>query len=283
MIVVSNEFEALVQDYHQLEQLYELQRAYVMRKRINFSIVLLKYEENEIISYENYYQMIEEQLRNSDFAYKHKDGLYIILLLSISRIVEVKSFLKRLQDVLGQLPIPLIASIAEIANAKYELSTVLQISCEGLSTYFSTEEPLIIYDFLGKESELIKVSILENDDVAMSIFKKMMLNIDIPDIELEIQLFKDGLEFINSDWYKSGHKHIILLNDILPRKNGLEVLHYLRSLPNEQKYLIQFLSTRVSEDSLLNAMENGADGYFVRPFNLKVLETQIKNYLRRLN
>lgn len=274
-------FEQQIEDYRQLKQIYELQRAYVMRKKIHFSIVLLKYSMNEKVSYDMYFEWIQRQLRNSDVAFKQLNGDYIILVLSISRVTEVKFFLNRLNEASGKIDSPIIATIAEIANEKYELETVLQRSIEALEDAVS--QPIIIPDFLGKERELVKVSILENDTVAMSIFKNMLHNMDIPTIDLELQLFQDGLQFIQSEWYRSGHNHIVLLNDILPKKNGLEVLSYLRSLPNEQKYFIQFLSNRASEESLLSAIENGADGYFARPFNLRLLETQLKNYLRRLN
>lgn len=282
MVKEMADFSTVVIGYEQLKDLYELQRAYVMRKRINFSIVVLKYTGQQRGSYDAYYTLIDNQLRNSDFVYKHSSQQYVILLLSITKIVEVKSFLTRLQKMLGQKIDPVIASVAEVANAKYELNTVLQAAIAGLEQA-AEGEPYFVKDFLDKEKEIVKVSILENDVVALSIFKNMVQNIEVPNIELQLEQFSDGLQFIESEWYLSGHNHIMLLNDILPKKNGLEVLQFLRVQPNERKYYVLFISNRLSEESLLNAMEHGADAYFVRPFNLRVLETQVKNYLRRLN
>lgn len=276
----SIEFNEILDEYEELKSLYELQRAFVMRKKINFSIVVLQYAGQG--DYDTYYELICQQLRNSDFAYRHIHKQYVVLLLSITRVVEVKSFFVRLQKMLGEKIAPLLASVAEVANGKYELTTVLQAAINGLA-YATVEEPYFVTDFLDREKETVKVSLLEEDLVALSIFKNMMQNIDVPNIELERQEFSDGLEFIQSDWYLSGHSHVILMNDILPKKNGLEVLQFLRAQPNERKYYIIFISNRLSEESLLNAMEYGADAYFVRPFNLRVLETQVKNYLRRLN
>lgn len=277
-----SDFGAVVEDYEQLRNLYELQRAYVMRKKINFSIVVLKYVGQQQGSYEAYYAVVKRQLRTSDFAYKHVEKHYVILLLSITRIVEVKSFLMRLKKTLGNEIMPVIASIAEVANAKHELTTVLAHAIDGLK-YATAEQPYFMRYFLNREKETVKVSILENDVVSLSIFKNMIQNIELKNMELQVEIFQDGLAFMQSDRHVTGHHHIVLVNDILPKKNGLDVLQFLRAQPNEQKYYVLFISNRLSEESLLNAMENGADAYFVRPFNLHVLETQIKNYLRRLH
>lgn len=276
------DFSTIVENYEQLKNLYEVQRAYVMRKKINFSIVVLKYVGQQQSSYEAYYAVVKKQLRNSDFAFKHEDGQYIILLLSITRVVEVKSFFARLKKIPGAEIEPIIASVAEVANGKYELETVLERAIDGLR-HATTQQPYFMPYFLEREKETVKVSILESDVVTLSIFKNMIQNLEVPNIELNVELFNDGLQFMQSDWYSSGHNHVLLVNDILPKKNGLEVLQYLRAQPNERKYYVLFISNRLSEESLLNAMENGADAYFVRPFNLRVLETQIKNYLRRLS
>nr|WP_285848882.1 response regulator [Solibacillus isronensis] len=127
----------------------------------------------------------------------------------------------------------------------------------------------------------MKVSIIENDHITQSIFSNLFHNLETAEQDLEVRVFNDGLEFMESDWYRSEHPHIVVLNDILPRKNGFEVLHFLRGLPNDQKYLILFISTRNSEEAQLYCLENGADAYFVRPFNLKIFEIRIKNHLRR--
>lgn len=284
MVSDIEKFNELIIDYKQLQQLYKLQQAYAMRKQIHFSFVLIKYVEGSTVSYEEYFEMIQQQLRNSDFTFAHKEKKYIILLLSISKTKEAKSFINRLKSNLNNVNIPVVACITEVASANHTLEEVLNKSEEAVLTITSPQqEPLIIGDFFTKEPTVIKVSIVENDDVSLSIFKNMFKNIDVTNSMLDIRTFKDGLAFMDSNWYRSGNSHIIVLNDILPKKNGFEVLNYLRALPNEQKYIILFISTRVSEDAQLYCYENGADAYFVRPINLRVLEIQIKNYLKRLS
>ena len=270
-----------VGNFEGLKRLYDLQLAYIRKRGIHFTFVFVKYPEKASVSYEEFYQYLKVNLRNSDFVFAHQSKQYAILLLSISKVLEAKSLLARLESGLP-ISIPLVAVIAEVANSLHTLEEVLDIGEEKLmSLEGSDAQVTVIPHFIEKERVKMKVSIIENDHITQSIFSNVFHNMETADQDLEIRVFNDGLEFMESDWYLSEHHHIVVLNDILPRKNGFEVLHYLRGLPNNQKYLILFFSTRNSEEAQLYALENGADAYFVRPFNLKIFETRIKNHLKR--
>lgn len=284
MIDVEVLYEQKIIEYAQLQQLYKLQLAYVMRKKIHFSIVLIEYKEEFPISYQQFYDQLKGRLRDSDFAYMHSEKQYIVLLLTISKTAEAQSFIQRIQHVFAQDNIPIDSVISEVANDAHSLDEVLAISESALLYQDNKgQAPIIVKDFLARSKVIIKVSIIENNRITQSIFTNLFQHLSIDNVQLDIQTFSDGLQFIESDWYRSAHSHIVVLNDILPKKTGLEVLDYLRALPNEQKYIILFCSSRVSEDAQLYCFEHGADAYIVRPFNLKIVEKQIKNYLRRLN
>ncbi|MBD8035333.1 response regulator [Solibacillus sp. A46] len=278
----TSRFSNSVENFQFLNQLYKLQLVYVKKKRIHFSIVYIKYSQEASVSYEEFIQVLKSQLRSSDFAFAHKSENFVILLLAISKVNETKALLGRIQTKLQPFNMPLVSVIAEIANSLHALEEVLGIMEETVMRLeFHHSQSIVLSNFLEKESVIVKVSIIDNDLITQSIFSNLFHNIETEHRELEIRKFNDGQDFIESDWYQSSHSHIVVLNDILPRKNGFEVLHYLRGLPNEQKYLIVFISTRNSEDSQLYSFENGADAYFVRPFNLKIFEIQMKNYLSR--
>lgn len=282
MEVKTGQFSNGIGKFQDLKKLYDLQLAYIRKKGIHFTFVFVKYSEEAALSYEDFYQLVKENLRKSDFVFAHQSKQYVILVLTISRVMESKSFLGRLQTAMSPLKMPLVAVIAEIANSSHPLEEVLEVGeTKVMSLDFSNTQMIAIPYFMEKERIKMKVSIIENDHITQSIFTNMFHNLETDEQDLEIRVFNDGLEFMESDWYRSEHSHIVVLNDILPRKNGFEVLHYLRGLPNEQKYLILFISTRNSEEAQLYCFENGADAYFVRPFNLKIFEIRIKNHLRR--
>ena len=286
-------------DYEKLSMLFQLQQFYVVRTKITFSIVAIKWHPScvfaDMTSTEQYnllYDYISRQARNSDKVFRDACHQSVIAILAFSGSNEAKHFLHRvfnaaqhvLKDAGGDAAPSFLATASEISSSHCTLEEVLQTSAACLEK-LETQPPntlLSIDQFAKFDTELLKVSIIEGNSTIVSILKNMFSNMHIPNFNLEIQTFADGYEFLQSNWYQSGHPHIVLVNDILPRKNGIEIMNYLRSLPNDKKYIILLMSKRVSEDATIYAFDNGADAYFSKPFNLRLVETQIKNIVRRL-
>lgn len=72
---------------------------------------------------------------------------------------------------------------------------------------------------------------------------------------------------------------LILLDVMLPQKNGFEVL---KSIRNEKIQTPIIMLTAKSEmDDKLNGLENGADDYITKPFHMRELVARIKVILKR--
>ena len=137
-------------------------------------------------------------------------------------------------------------------------------------------------NYKERKVETVKVSILDSNELFQEILKMSMERIVPSHAQLEIQLFSAGDEFLESNWFLSSHRHIIIMNDILPRKNGLEVLKTLRTLPNDKRFNILMMTKRNSEEDMILAYENGVDRFLVKPFSIKLLEAQVKRTMERL-
>ena len=72
---------------------------------------------------------------------------------------------------------------------------------------------------------------------------------------------------------------LILLDIMLPRKNGFEILNTLKE--EKIKTPIIILTAKSEMDDKLNGLENGADDYITKPFHMKELIARVKNLLRR--
>ena len=101
-------------------------------------------------------------------------------------------------------------------------------------------------------------------------------------IDKEIRTFVDGEDFLSSDFYQSPHNHIVIMNDVLPRKTGLDILASLRSMPNDKKFVIYMMTNRNAESAMIDAYEKGVDYYLVKPFNLKLFSAQLKRMFESL-
>lgn len=79
----------------------------------------------------------------------------------------------------------------------------------------------------------------------------------------------------------TGNYDLILLDVMLPGKNGFQILKYLRQ--EKIKTPIIMLTAKSEIDDKLNGLENGADDYVTKPFSTRELVARIKAVLKRSN
>lgn len=74
---------------------------------------------------------------------------------------------------------------------------------------------------------------------------------------------------------------LILLDVMLPKKNGFDILRYLRQ--EKINTPIIMLTAKSEIDDKLNGLEHGADDYITKPFSMRELMARIKVVLKRSN
>ena len=126
----------------------------------------------------------------------------------------------------------------------------------------------------------------------MSSVKKILIADDEPDI-LEIIQFNlraEGYEVITAkngdealDQAKKHHPDLIILDIMMPGKNGIDVCNILRLQPAFKETIIVFLSALSDEGTEIRGLETGADDYLTKPIRPKILVSKINALFRRLN
>ena len=126
----------------------------------------------------------------------------------------------------------------------------------------------------------------------MSIVKKILIADDEPDI-LEIIQFNLQTEGYEVFTAKNGDEAIdqarkylpdlIILDIMMPGKNGIDVCNILRMQPAFKETLIIFLSALSDEGTEIRGLETGADDYLTKPISPKVLVSKVNALFRRLN
>lgn len=72
---------------------------------------------------------------------------------------------------------------------------------------------------------------------------------------------------------------LILLDVMLPSKNGFEILKELRKERNQTPIIMLTAKSEIYDK--LNGLENGADDYITKPFHIKELVARVKVVLKR--
>ena len=126
----------------------------------------------------------------------------------------------------------------------------------------------------------------------MNTGKKILIADDEPDI-LEIIGFNlrgEGYEVITAkngdEAFEKAKKFLpdlVMLDIMMPGKNGIEVCNMLRKLPAFKETLIVFLTAMSDENTEIKGLESGADDYLTKPVSPKVLLSKVNALFRRLN
>ena len=281
------------------KQFFNALRAHVVRSRTATTVVFLGlYNANEfdIDALPEAEEIISDYLvnatRKSDFVFKFSDQSQWFIVLTQTGEREAAAFLRRLYMSIKNKGIPSLenhkplfsASVAEIGNDE---GTFEELIADGMSVLAESlgkgpEQIEYISTYKKRPLEKIRVSILEENSIFRNVLYRAIENLDLDHFETEIKEFRDGYEFLESGWYLSSHTHLIIMNDVLPRQSGLDVLHKLRMMPNNQKFIIFMMTKGSTEEDMIYAFESGADNYFVKPFNLRLLEVEIKRTFERL-
>jgi two-component system alkaline phosphatase synthesis response regulator PhoP len=91
---------------------------------------------------------------------------------------------------------------------------------------------------------------------------------------------KDGVEAIRRA--KEYQPDLILLDIMMPNKDGIQTIKELRQLPDFEKTAIIFLTALSDERSEIEGLKTGADDYIAKPIKPELLVTRISAALRRL-
>ena len=122
--------------------------------------------------------------------------------------------------------------------------------------------------------------------------KKILIADDEPDILEIIQynLRNEGYEVATAkngndaiDMAKRFQPDLIILDIMMPGKNGIEVCNILRLQPAFNDTLIIFLTALSDEGSEVKGLETGADDYLTKPVSPKVLVSKVNALFRRVN
>jgi DNA-binding response OmpR family regulator len=96
-----------------------------------------------------------------------------------------------------------------------------------------------------------------------------------------VEIAEDGEDALNRMLVKNQLFDLVLLDVMLPGKDGFAVARELRQRQNFAPILM--LTARGRPEDVLKGFESGADDYLAKPFNLDILIARIGGLLRRTN
>lgn len=116
------------------------------------------------------------------------------------------------------------------------------------------------------------VLIVEDEADLSSVVDKYLLAANY-----QTRVIDNGLEVI--DWVRANSPDLILLDLMLPGKDGLTLCKEIRDFSDVP---IIIMTARVEEVDRLIGLESGADDYVCKPFSVRELVARVKVIMRRI-
>lgn len=91
--------------------------------------------------------------------------------------------------------------------------------------------------------------------------------------------FADGVEVL--DALAKEKPDLIILDIMLPKKDGIEVLREIRENPATRKIPVIMATAKGTEMDKIQGLDTGADDYLVKPFGVMEMVSRVKAVLRR--
>ncbi len=117
-----------------------------------------------------------------------------------------------------------------------------------------------------------KVLVVEDDQTLRSV-----LEYNLAKEGYRVLTAEDGVEAL--ELARAERPHLVILDIMLPRMDGLEVCRILRK---ESAMPILMLTARVEEVDKVVGLELGADDYVTKPFGMRELLARVRAMLRRI-
>ena len=95
----------------------------------------------------------------------------------------------------------------------------------------------------------------------------------------EAKGFADGISMLEA--LKTEKPELIVLDIMLPGKDGVEILKEIRSNPETRKIPVIMATAKGTKMDKIQGLDTGADDYLVKPFGVMEMVSRIKAVLRR--
>lgn len=116
---------------------------------------------------------------------------------------------------------------------------------------------------------------VEDDENIRFIIEKTLKNVGY-----DVATFENGQELFEALEHQI--PSIILLDIMLPKMSGLEILKALKETDAYQKIVTIIISAKDSEMDMVNGLDLGADDYIAKPFGILELVSRINAHMRRM-
>lgn len=109
-------------------------------------------------------------------------------------------------------------------------------------------------------------------------FIRILVRAALGPLECDVIEAEDGQEAL--DAVRAHHPDVLLLDVVMPRMSGFDVLEAVRADHAYDDMVIAMLTTSATQVDIKHGKDAGANDYIVKPFDNSVLRSTVKSLLQ---
>lgn len=253
----------------ELLRLFEINRAFLSHMNLSYHVVVQKKES-------------ESRAEGSYFTHLH-----LLFFLPVTQSVTLFIFLnltnKDVQAInqLNSNQSSIKVNIFDDQTEKPE-EELIRILKELEPEIFSDLDDVRVRTAVGSSTEVLHFSIIDDDQISRSFLSEFIAQQNWGSA-IDIEAFREGQSFFESNRLEKPGKHIVLLENILPRMTGLEIVKRIREIYSTDAVSIMMLSGRNREGDALSAFKFGVNDFMEKPIRIRELAVRIMNMTKRMS
>ncbi|ARF17226.1 diguanylate cyclase [Sporosarcina ureae] len=234
-------------------------------------------------------EIIKEEKREGDYGFRYGGEEFALLFDNIhaeDTVHAVERIREKFNDAIFTSNEETFEVTFSAGSATYEGNTANLVSAADQALYEakrSGRNQTVIYDqSKRKVKRKLIVIIVDDDSFIRQILQQTLLGLNSSDIDITVKTYADGPSFLEDDWYSPDAYFIVLLDGVMPKMDGLEVLSRLKSDHAKTNVTVSMMTARKSANDIKAALWLGADDYIIKPFQPAEVLGRIDKLANRL-
>lgn len=241
---------------------------------------------------ETFARYLKEHIRGSDTVFRY-GGEEFVILFPRTNVEDAKEVVKRILDEFSKLD---FTHNGNSFNLSFSAGVYMAAHPGEGSQDILKKADQALYEAKNKgrntvesanasiqhSNKILNVSVIDDDAIIRTLLVRILQNIDVGKVLLNIEAYENGEKFFASGRLDHNGKHFLILDGVMPVMDGIEVLDKVKQTEHRDQVHILMLTGRKTEYDIARALKLGADDYVTKPFSITELQARIQRLIRRM-
>lgn len=129
-------------------------------------------------------------------------------------------------------------------------------------------------------AKVYRIAVIDDDPIIRGMLEQQLSDGLGDGVDIDLRTYEGGEPFFADEWHTKYERYLIIVDGVMPRMDGMEVLQRLRNMTHSEKYTIMMLTSRKSEQDVTTAIDRGANYYLKKPFGIEELLAWVKRLVQ---